>query len=414
MTNSDISIQNQSNQKQMMVLFLSVFIDIVGFGLILPLLPLLATDMGATALLFGLLVASFSLMQFIFAPLWGKLSDRVGRRPVILIGIGGASLSFVVFGLSGNLWMLFLARSVSGIFTAATLTTSRAYIADITPPDKRAGAFGMLGAATGMGFVFGPVIGGILSSVSFLGSKGILLPGLFAASLSVINFMSAIVFLPETLESQQQKKAKQTERISNILNRKNLKKILVTHAFINFGFGTFIAVAGLYAITVNSSIDETTLGIMYSYTGILMMIVQGGIVKKISGKVKDEVLLFSGGILSTIGFLLLASSVSVLSIYIAITPFMIGQSLLQPAVGSLISKNVDKQYQGSVFGISQAIGASMRILAPITAGLLFGLSISLPFYFGAVLFLVVFLISIQMSYDHKNIVIATEASKAAV
>ncbi|MHA2169184.1 MAG: MFS transporter [Candidatus Kariarchaeaceae archaeon] len=404
----------QDNRKQMMVLFLSVFIDIVGFGLILPLLPLLATDMGATALLFGLLVASFSLMQFIFAPLWGKLSDRVGRRPVILIGIGGASLSFVVFGLSKNLWMLFLARSVSGVFTAATLTTSRAYIADITPPEHRAGAFGMLGAATGLGFVFGPVIGGVLSSVSFLGSKGILLPGLFAASLSVINLMSAIVFLPETLVSQEQKRAKQTKSIFTLLNSKNLKKILVTHAFINFGFGTFIAVAGLYAITVNSSIDETTLGIMYSYTGVLMMLVQGGLVKKISGKVKDEVLLISGGILSTLGFLLLASSGSVLSIYIAITPLMIGQSLLQPAVGSLISKNVDKQYQGSVFGISQAIGASMRILAPITAGLLFGLSISLPFYFGAILFLVVFVISIQMSYDHKNIVIVTEASKAAI
>jgi multidrug resistance protein len=403
----------QNNQKQIMVLFLSVFIDIVGFGLILPLLPLLATSMGATALMFGLLVASFSLMQFIFAPLWGKLSDRVGRRPVILIGIGGASLSFVVFGLSKNLWMLFIARSVSGVFTAATLTTSRAYIADITPPDKRAGAFGMLGAATGLGFVFGPVIGGILSSVSFFGSKGILLPGIFAASLSVINLISAIVFLPETLVSQQQKKAKQTENIFTILNRKNLKKILVTHAFINFGFGTFIAVAGLYAITVNSSIDETTLGIMYSYTGILMMLVQGGLVKKISGKVNDEVLLISGGILSTLGFLLLASSVSVLSIYIALTPLMIGQSLLQPAVGSLISKNVDKQYQGSVFGISQAIGASMRILAPVTAGLLFGLSIRLPFYFGAGLFLVVFIISIQMSYDRKDIAILSKTIKTA-
>ncbi|MHA2100988.1 MAG: MFS transporter [Candidatus Kariarchaeaceae archaeon] len=411
-------VQNEQSQykKKMSMLFLSVFIDIAGFGLVLPLLPLFATQLGATKLQFGLLIAVFSAMQFVGAPIWGRLSDRIGRRPVILIGIGGASLSFIMFGLASSLPMLFFARALSGFFTSATLTTAFTYIADITPAEERSGAFGMLGAAFGLGFVVGPAIGGILSQVEFFNSNGYALPAYFAALLALINFVGAYKVLPETLSESVRIRIKETRGKNLVQELRSLPAVklvalfVILSAFNSLGFSLFVSSAGIYAINVNSSIDEATLGWMYSYTGVIMIVVQGGIVKKLSKKYSDTVFIISGSILSASGLLILAFSSEVWEIYLALTPFMIGMSLLNPSIAGALSKSVPQEKQGTVIGLNQSIASSMRFVGPIMAGLLLEINITFPFFLGALVFLLILGLTlsnvnspkVDLAYDKKS------------
>lgn len=401
-----IKEQNEKSQykNKMSMLFLSVFIDIAGFGLVLPLLPLFATQLGATKLQFGLLIAVFSAMQFVGAPIWGRLSDKMGRRPVILIGIGGASLSFIAFGLASTLPMLFFARALSGFFTSATLTTANTYIADITPPRERSGAYGMLGAAFGLGFIFGPAIGGILSQVEMFNSNGYALPAYFAAALSILNFVGAYRVLPETLSVEMRLQIKESKGKNLVQDLKSIPTIkLVTllialTAFNSLGFSLFVSSAGIYAINVNSSIDEATLGWMYSYTGLIMMVVQGGIVKKASKKYSDTTLIISGSIFSSLGLFILTFATEVWEIYAALTPFMIGMSLLNPSLAGALSKQVPQEKQGTVIGLNQSISSSMRFVGPILAGLLLEINIVFPLFLGAVVFLIILGLTIANNY----------------
>ena len=175
----------------LVIIFFTVFIDLLGFGIIIPLLPFYAEHYGASAFVVGLLSTSFSAAQFLFAPLWGRLSDRIGRRPVILIGLLGSALSYALFAIATSLPLLFVARTLAGI-AGANIPTAQAFIADVTTPEKRARGMGLIGAAFGLGFIFGPAIGG------FLSHWGYAAPAWFAAALSFANFAAALVLLPES------------------------------------------------------------------------------------------------------------------------------------------------------------------------------------------------------------------------
>ena len=175
------------------ILFLTIFIDLLGFGLIIPALPFYAESYGASYIVIGLLSASYSLMHFLFSPLWGRLSDRIGRRPVMLIGLAGSAVAFLMFGLAKSLFMLFAARLLSGILSSATLPTAQAYIADTTSVEDRAKGMGLIGAAFGLGFIFGPALGGVLTKYGYG------FPALVASGLSTLNFIWAVWKLPETL-----------------------------------------------------------------------------------------------------------------------------------------------------------------------------------------------------------------------
>src|SRR5215471_6410496 len=179
-----------------LIIFLTVFIDLVGFGIVVPLVPVYSRHFGAQGILIGLIIASYSAMQFIFSPIWGRLSDRYGRRPILLLSTAGAALSYVLFAFSSGLnnhqtaiWMMILSRSLAGLF-GGNITVAQAYIADITPPDQRSRRMGLIGMAFGLGFIFGPAIGGL--SLKYLGRIG---PGCVAASLCAANFLLALVIL---------------------------------------------------------------------------------------------------------------------------------------------------------------------------------------------------------------------------
>jgi MFS family permease len=183
----------------LIIIFITLFIDLLGFGLVLPLIPVYITHYGGTSAVGGWLMASFSVMQFVFAPIWGRASDLYGRRPLILLSLLGSAASFLAFGLAHTLVVLFFARIAAGILTAASLPTTQAYIADVTPPEKRAGGMAMLGAAFGLGFAFGPWLGGLLSKFSVFGQPALATPAFFAAALALVNFMLAFFLLPESL-----------------------------------------------------------------------------------------------------------------------------------------------------------------------------------------------------------------------
>ncbi len=178
----------------LVILFVTMFLDLLGFSIILPLLPVYITHYGGSAQVGGWLLACFSIMQFLFSPIWGRASDKYGRRPMMLISLVGSAVSYFCFGAAPNLLVLFIARISAGVLSAASLPTAQAYIADVTPPDKRAGGMAMIGAAFGLGFAFGPILGGVLSQHPMFGIPPLAMPSYFAASLALINFFVARSF----------------------------------------------------------------------------------------------------------------------------------------------------------------------------------------------------------------------------
>lgn len=183
----------------LVVIFITVFIDLVSFGIVIPLLPFYAQNFGASGVVIGLLLSVFSLMSFIFMPLWGRLSDRYGRRPILLITIGGSFIAYLLFSTSFSLWMLFLSRILAGI-SNANISVAQAYISDVTTVENRSKGMGMIGAAFGLGFIFGPLISGVFST-DYFGDMKYALPGYIAAGLCLVNLISAYFLLPESLHA---------------------------------------------------------------------------------------------------------------------------------------------------------------------------------------------------------------------
>jgi multidrug resistance protein len=223
----------------LIILFITIFIDLLGFGLVIPLIPIYIQHYGGEPWVGGVLLACYSMMQFIFSPIWGRLSDRVGRRPLILLSLFGSAVSYIAFGAAGTLTVLFIARVSGGILSAASLPSAYAYIADVTPPEKRAGGMAIIGAAFGLGFAFGPAISGPLSQHPVLGIAPLAMPAYFAALLCGINFIWALVNLPEThTERSPQSETKGVPDIFNGIG-KALRDPAVKYQLTVFAFTTF-------------------------------------------------------------------------------------------------------------------------------------------------------------------------------
>ncbi len=393
--------ENNTSRSQLGLLFLAVFIDLLGFGIIIPLLPFFAVELGASPFVYTTLAASYSIMQFIFSPLWGKISDRVGRRPIILIGIFGSFLGFLLFGLSYELWMLFASRIIAGVFTAATLTTAQAYIADSSPPQKRAAAFGMLGVAFGLGFAFGPVIGGFLSTIPFLGMSSFALPSFFAAGLSLINLVGAFIWLPESLsedlkgKTQSRKHSLSLTELSKIRSYPNVSLIIASFALITFAFSGFEVIFALFANQVNPSIQAESIGYILGYVGLIVILGQGAIIRPMVVKFGEKNTIFTGLMLTGVGLFLLTLTNSLFSIFLAMTPLALGVSLSNPALNSALSKSVPRDQQGSVLGTNQGISSLMRIIGPLFAGALFEVDYRFPFVASALLLILVALLLLR-------------------
>jgi DHA1 family tetracycline resistance protein-like MFS transporter len=367
----------------LVIIFITVFVDLLGFGIVIPITPFYAEKYGATALAVGLLMSSYSLMQLIFAPIWGSLSDRIGRRPIILMSLLGSTLSYLIFGLADSLAVMFISRCFAGVF-AANISTSQAYISDSTNAENRAKGMGLIGAAFGMGFVLGPLFGGYFSHFGYR------VPAYLASAICGINFVSAYLNLPE---SRIPGRAGETERRALTLQgikrtfSMNLLGILVILTFlITFAFSNLEATFALFA-EKKYQFGSVETGYIFGFIGLLMAIMQGGLIGRLVKRFGEKKLLVAGTISMLFGMILIPF---VPHFYLLIGVLVLlgfGAGVNNPSLNSLISQYSDPGQVGAVMGVSQAMGSLARILGPMFGGYVYDrYGIEYP-YIGAGVFM---------------------------
>lgn len=362
------------------IIFMTVFIDLIGFGIIIPLLPFYAQKFGADAIQIGWLMTSFSLMQFLFAPVWGKISDRVGRRPVLLIGLIGSALSYVMFGLAQDFNMLLISRFFAG-FCGATISTAFAYITDVTTNENRAKGMGMIGAAFGLGFIFGPILTGLFSGHSET------LPIFIAAGICFFNFLLATVQLPESLLVKKKilPGLKQWLPLNNLFHLVKIPKIPYLYLIYFMTVFAFANMESTFALMAQNvfGLNIQSVSYIFVYIGVMSAIMQGGLIGRLSKKFGEKKLILAGQSLLAVGVACLPFSGSIFVLLIATAVVALGFGMSNPSVSSLISKIAPAQEKGFVLGGAQGMGSLGRILGPLVGTLGFQLvSVSFPFLLG--------------------------------
>lgn len=352
-------------------LFLTVFLDLIGFGIVLPLLPSFGFKYTASAALIGALVATDSALTFVVAPWWGRLSDRIGRRPVLLVGLAGSALSYLVFGLAGSLAVLFLSRVISGA-TGATIHVAQAYLADVTPPERRSHAMGMIGAAFGLGFTVGPAIGGISSRF------GDPLPGLIAATIAAANLLLAWRWLPET----------------DVRRRPDYRPLPLRETGLGLPAGImFASTLAFTAIYVSFPLfaqeilnyDRSAVSSFFVVIGLVTIVVQGRLVGRLAPRVGERRLMLLGSLIMAAGFGLFPhASVTTAGLVLCLVALTSGFCLVGPSLAGLVSRRAPSEGQGRVLGLLQSVGAVARIVGPPALGLVqLGAGPAAPFYAAA-------------------------------
>ena len=375
----------------LLVIFLTVFIDLIGFGIVLPLLPIFARTLEASGLVIGLLMASFSAMQFIFAPVWGRLSDRIGRRPVLLVSTAGAAVSYALFavgsGQSGStaLALLFVSRLFAGI-CGANITVAQAYIADITPPEERSKRMGLVGMAFGLGFIFGPALGG-------LGLKfgNVTTPGWIAAALCAVNFVFAYARLPESWQPGAAAAAQRPRwaQVRHTLERPGIALLVLVFFLATFSFACFETTLGLL-VSLNFGLKfETIKGVvhvyddkvvyLYTFCGLVGALVQGGPLGRAVKKLGEPALIAMSLFLVALSLGTLPFIHSWPLLLGSLTALAIGSSLTRPPVFGLLSQLAPADEQGATIGVAQSAGSLARIFGPLFAATLFDAHPSWPY-----------------------------------
>ncbi|MFO8175216.1 MAG: MFS transporter [Longimicrobiales bacterium] len=364
------------------MLFLTVFLDLVGFGIVLPLLPFYADRFGASGTQVGLLITVYSIAQLFLAPIWGRLSDRVGRRPILLLGLMGSAASYVVFAYADTLTVLFLSRIMAGI-GGATVPVAQAYIADITPPEKRAGNLGLIGAAFGLGFIFGPALGGILAPIAPEA------PGLAAAALCFGNGVLAFFYLPESLsgaEREERDRRLAPARLRDFriaLSSPLTARILLLSFLFTMAFAAMQPTFPLFS-SIRFELGERHVGYLFAFLGVVSAIMQGGLVRRLVPLLGETRLIQLSGVPFIAGLLAIAFAHSMGVLLLGLALLAVGFGGTLPSIVSLLSRVAPPQLQGSVLGVGQSVGSLARIVGPTLAGVVYDLrGIEWPYLGGA-------------------------------
>jgi multidrug resistance protein len=376
----------------LVIIFITVFIDLVGFGIVIPVLPLYAQKFGASETVIGLLLAVYSVMQFIFAPILGKLSDRIGRRPVLLVSLIGTSIGFLTMGLANTLAILFLARIIDGI-TGGNISTAQAYIADVTPPEKRSGAMGLIGAAFGLGFIFGPALGGVLSHISLA------TPFYFAAGLAAANAVALYFLLPESL-SEEHRNASTRASIAQIFRESGSWQLGAVFATYFFGTVAFAMLTATYTLfsARRFDLDATHNGYIFASQGVIGVIIQGVLLGRLVKAFGEKILAVTGTFLLAASMLALPLASSIPMLLFASAGIAVGNSFVTPVLNGLASKSVSGAWQGRVLGVLQSVASLARIIGPAVGGLLLKFDADkelihygrTPFWTGAAIMVIAF------------------------
>ena len=373
----------------LIIVFVTVFIDLLGFGIIIPLLPFYAETFGAHAFTVAMLSTSFSLMQFIFAPIWGRLSDRIGRRPIIVFGLLGSCLSYLAFGLATSLTALFAARIFAGI-AGANIPTAQAVVADVTTPENRAKGMGMIGAAFGLGFIFGPAIGGYMSQFGYAA------PGFFASALSLVNFIAAWFLLPETLKPEHRaiERVGRLDALRAALTRPHLPLLLLIGFLVVASFSGFENTFALFA-EQKYGFHASTIGYIFAFIGIILVIVQGFLVGKTVKMLGEHHIVPISLAIVAIGLLMIPGVHSIPALLVANGVLAVGMGFNNPSLMSLISRYTAAEDQGGVLGLTQALSSLGRIVGPMWAGFAFDhIGIGAPYVSSAVVMAVACLLAL--------------------
>ncbi len=369
----------------MFFIYLTIFVNIIGFGMVFPLLPFYAKHFNASEATIGVLASSFAVAQFIFSPLWGRLSDRFGRKPIISIALLGNSLAFLSFAMAQNLESLFVSRFLQGVFSAAGLPVAQAYVADVTTKEERIRGMGNLGAALAMGFIVGPSIGGILSSVHFT------LPFFAASVVAMANFWSVQIFLPESLT----KKAEKLVIKEGFLNikqmyhglRGELGPLFILVFLWSYGLSNNQVAVPLLGLE-KLALGAVTIGLFFGLMGATSAFVQAVLLQKIARTIGEHKTAVLGLAIMAIALFLMPFSIMPGMMALTMMTVSLGSGLSRPTINTLISKGTHEG-QGTTMGVATAFESLGRILGPLLGGELFYLfGYQAPFLISAFLLLV--------------------------
>jgi MFS family permease len=385
-------------------LFFTVFLDLLGFGLVIPFLPGLARDLGASDLVATLPGAAYSLMQFLFIPVWGRLSDRVGRRPVLLWSIAASAVGMAILGFGSSLAWLFVARLWSGVATA-NIAVAQAYIADVTTPETRARGMGMIGMAFGLGFIFGPAVGGLLSRYSVPGLAQVgALPALVASGLSTINLLLALRTLPESLPPEARGRSVRRavpldlQAFRAAVRVPGVGVAVATNFFVIVWFAGMEQTFRLFTDDVFGMSAAAT-GAIFAVIGVVGAGVQGGLVHALVRRFGEARLVVAGPLVLAVAFALLGASPifgsgARLALYAASGLIAFGNGIVQPSLPAYVSRRAGRTDQGLSLGTLQSASALGRVIGPALGGLLYSaFSPTAPYAIGAVGLLVAAIIA---------------------
>jgi len=390
-------MNDKANRKNLMILFFTMIVVMLSFGMVIPIMPFYVKSFGASGGALGALMAVYGVLQFIFAPLWGSLSDRIGRKPVLIIGVLGNAIAQLLFGFSTELWMLFAARSLAGMLSVATLPTAMAYIGDSTSSEKRSSGMGLVGAAMGIGMVLGPGIGGLLAKQSLS------VPFFLAAGLSMLALIMIFLFLPEPPRAPQiQPKAVPVPQLKAMLQALTgpLGVLFVMSFLLSFGLTNFESIFGLYGAD-RYGYTPGQVGLVLTVIGLIAAFMQGVLTGPATRRFGEVFIIRISLLGSGLGFLFMTLARTFPEVILSIAFFIISNAMLNPTVASLISRRTESG-QGFTMGLNNSFLSLGRIIGPLWAGNIYDVQMNMPYFTGSAIMFLGFGISLWKLSDEKS------------
>lgn len=387
-----------------LVLFAAVFFDLLGFGIVIPFLPMYAAHLGVGAGAIGLILSAYSAAQFVCAPLLGRLSDRIGRRPVIMLGLFGSSLSYLVYAFADSFAGLLISRVVHGA-CAATISTAQAYVADTTEESGRAHAMGMIGAAFGLGFVLGPALGGLL------GATSLRRPVLFAAALTFANLVFAAVRLPESRRPQPAARMRERAQagagwrptlLHGLGRHRALARLFAIAFLLTFAIA---ALEATFALTVPAVYGYAAAGVggLLAFAGLMQALAQGYLIGKLVPRIGESVLLTAGAAILAVGLAPLGSWPSHAALYAMLALIASGYGFGSTSAAALISRRTGRELQGEALGLNQSVLSFARIVGPLAGGVVYqAMGPAAPYLGAAAVAAAAMALALGMSHSRAN------------
>jgi multidrug resistance protein len=385
------------NRSSLVLIFLTVFIDLLGFGILIPILPSFSVkELGIDEAAIGIAIAIYSFVQFLFNPVLGKISDKYGRKPVIVVCLFLNAIGYIIFSFTHSYILLLVSRVIGGI-GGSSIGVAQAYIADVTTRENRSKGMGLIGAAFGLGFVFGPLMGGLLSPFGYA------VTGYVAAGFSFLAFLATIFFLPESLKkinidesttSIQKRKLFDFAAMKKILQKPDLAVLVLLFFILTFSFANIYGTFALLGLKVYGFTDMQN-GYMYGIVGLSSAIIQGGLIGRINKLMSKKMVLIIGSVLMMVSLAMIPYAGTFLGLAIVSIVLSYGTGTFQPTILSLISEVTSDTEQGITLGINQSLSSFARVLGPLWGGFAFEyLGYPFPFLTGAAFTFIIFLITV--------------------